>query len=97
MDCRPHCAACCIAPSISSPIPGMPQGKPAGVRCVQLDAQDRCQIFGDPRRPAVCSSLQPSPEMCGDSRQQAMIWLGGLEAATNPAPAPTTSPSSPAG
>lgn len=97
MDCRPHCAACCIAPSISSPIPGMPQGKPAGVRCVQLDAQDRCQIFGDPRRPAVCDSLQPSPEMCGDSRQQAMIWLGGLEAATNPAPAPTTSPSSPAG
>ncbi|HNM56919.1 MAG TPA: YkgJ family cysteine cluster protein, partial [Thauera aminoaromatica] len=24
MDCRPGCAACCIAPSISSPIPGMP-------------------------------------------------------------------------
>lgn len=95
MDCRPHCAACCIAPSISSPIPGMPQGKPAGVRCVQLDAQDRCQIFGDPRRPVVCGSLQPSPEMCGDSRQQAMIWLGGLEAATNPAPA--TASSSPAG
>lgn len=93
MDCRPHCAACCIAPSISSPIPGMPQGKPAGVRCVQLDAQDRCQIFGDPRRPAVCGSLQPSPEMCGDSRQQAMSWLGGLEAATNPASA--TAPASP--
>lgn len=98
MDCRPHCAACCIAPSISSPIPGMPQGKPAGVRCVQLDAQDRCQIFGDPRRPAVCGSLQPSPDMCGDSRQQAMIWLGALEAATHPAPVATpaslTSPAS---
>ncbi|HNF77692.1 MAG TPA: YkgJ family cysteine cluster protein, partial [Thauera aminoaromatica] len=26
MDCRPGCAACCIAPSISSPIPGMPHG-----------------------------------------------------------------------
>lgn len=98
MDCRPHCAACCIAPSISSPIPGMPQGKPAGVRCVQLDAQDRCQIFGDPRRPAVCGSLQPSPEMCGDSRQQAMIWLGALEAATHPAPvASPASLTSPAG
>jgi hypothetical protein len=23
--------------------------------------------------------------MCGDSRQQAMIWLGALEAATHPA------------
>lgn len=98
MDCRPHCAACCIAPSISSPIPGMPQGKPAGVRCVQLDAQDRCQIFGDPRRPAVCGSLQPSPDMCGDSRQQAMIWLGALEAATHPAPVATpASLTSPAG
>lgn len=73
----------------------LPDGKPAGVRCVQLDAQDRCQIFGDPRRPAVCDSLQPSPEMCGDSPQQAMIWLAGLEAATNPATAAT--PSLPAG
>jgi hypothetical protein len=53
---------------------------------VQLDAQDCCRIFGDPRRPAVCGSLQPSPDMCGDSRQQAMIWLGALEAATNPTP-----------
>lgn len=98
MDCRPHCAACCIAPSISSPIPGMPLGKPAGVRCVQLDAQDRCRIFGDPRRPAVCGSLQPSPDMCGDSRQQAMIWLGALEAATHPAPVATpASLTSPAG
>lgn len=98
MDCRPHCAACCIAPSISSPIPDMPQGKPAGVRCVQLDAQDRCRIFGDPRRPAVCGSLQPSPDMCGDSRQQAMIWLGALEAATHPAPvASPASFTSPAG
>lgn len=98
MDCRIGCGACCIAPSISSPIPGMPQGKPAGVRCVQLDAQDRCRIFGDPRRPAVCGSLQPSPDMCGDSRQQAMIWLGALEAATHPAPVATpaslTSPAS---
>ncbi len=79
MDCRPGCAACCIAPSISSPIPGMPQGKPAGVRCVQLDAQDRCLLFGDPRRPAVCGSLQPSIEMCGADRAQAMRFLDRLE------------------
>ncbi|MBQ0961663.1 YkgJ family cysteine cluster protein [Ideonella sp. 4Y11] len=84
MDCRSHCAACCIAPSISSPIPGMPNGKPAGVRCVQLDEHDRCRIFSDPRRPAVCGSLQPSEEMCGDSREQAMQWLGGLETQTRP-------------
>ncbi|HQV09288.1 MAG TPA: YkgJ family cysteine cluster protein [Thauera sp.] len=79
MNCRPGCAACCIAPSISSPIPGMPQGKPAGVRCILLDAQDRCMLFGDPRRPAVCGSLQPSIEMCGADRAQAMRFLDRLE------------------
>ncbi len=84
MDCRPRCAACCIAPSISSPIPGMPQGKPAGVPCVQLTADLHCAIFGRPERPAVCVSLQPLPAMCGDSREQAMRWLGHLEQATQP-------------
>lgn len=84
MECRSRCAACCTAPSISSPIPGMPQGKPAGVRCIQLDEDDRCRLFGDPRRPAVCGSLQPSEDMCGDSREQAMRWLSGLESLTRP-------------
>jgi uncharacterized protein len=84
MDCRPHCAACCIAPSISSPIPGMPNGKPAGVACVQLTADLRCAIFDRPGRPAVCGSLPPSELMCGDSREQAMRWLGHLEDATHP-------------
>jgi Fe-S-cluster containining protein len=84
MDCRPHCAACCIAPSISSPIPGMPNGKPAGVPCVQLTADLRCAIIGQPERPAVCGSLQPGDLMCGDSREQAMRWLGRLEDATQP-------------
>ncbi|MBI2380081.1 MAG: YkgJ family cysteine cluster protein [Gammaproteobacteria bacterium] len=86
MDCRPHCSACCIAPSISSPIPGMPGGKPAGVACVQLDAQGRCRIFGRPERPAVCASLRPSAEMCRDTREAAMTWLLELETATQPAP-----------
>jgi len=84
MACRPGCSACCIAPSISSPIPGMPQGKPAGGACVQLDEAGRCRIFGRPERPAVCGGLQPSPEMCGDSREQAMRWLGWLESETGP-------------
>ena len=86
MDCRPRCAACCIAPSISSAIPGHPQGKPAGVRCSQLDAEDRCRLFDDPRRPAVCRSLQPSRDMCGDTREQALRWLTGLEKETRPSP-----------
>lgn len=84
MECRAGCGACCIAASISSPIPGMPHGKPAGVPCVQLDGQLRCKLFGDPRRPAVCSGLQPNPEMCGESREQALVYLDRLELATRP-------------
>lgn len=84
MDCRAGCAACCIAPSISSAIPGMPDGKPAGVPCVQLDEQWQCRLFGQPGRPAVCASLRPEPLMCGANREQAMVWLGRLEALTGP-------------
>jgi uncharacterized protein len=84
MQCRSRCGACCIAPSITSPIPGMPAGKPAGVPCVQLDEQLRCKLFGDPRRPAVCSGLQPNREMCGDTREQALSYLERLERATRP-------------
>ncbi|MBZ0056526.1 MULTISPECIES: YkgJ family cysteine cluster protein [unclassified Leclercia] len=84
MDCRPDCGACCTAPSITSPIPGMPNGKPANTPCVQLDAQQRCKIFGSPLRPKVCAGLQPSREMCQDTRQQAMTWLLELEALTAP-------------
>jgi Fe-S-cluster containining protein len=82
--CRQNCAACCIAPSITSPLPGMPHGKPAGVRCVQLSDDNRCAVFGQPERPAFCGSLQPSPEMCGASREQALTWLARLELATQP-------------
>ncbi len=82
MECRPACAACCIAPSISSPIPGMEDGKAAGVPCVQLDAELRCRLFGDPRRPAVCGNLQPAAEMCGKDRDAALHWLAQLERLT---------------
>ncbi|HEY3301187.1 MAG TPA: YkgJ family cysteine cluster protein [Methylophilaceae bacterium] len=85
MQCRPSCGACCTAPSIKSHIPDMPNGKPAGVRCVQLDDDNRCKIFGKPERPAFCGSLQPSLEMCGDSREQAIAWLTRLELLTKPA------------
>lgn len=82
VNCRSGCGACCIAPSISSPIPGMPTGKPAGVRCVQLDADNRCRLFGRPERPAVCASLQPQAEMCGPDASHAMHWLATLERLT---------------
>ncbi|WP_368937726.1 YkgJ family cysteine cluster protein [Morganella morganii] len=84
MVCRSGCGACCTAPSISSPIPGMPDGKPANTRCVQLSEQNLCLIFGSPLRPVVCSGLQPSREMCGESRDEAMIYLLDLEKQTAP-------------
>lgn len=84
LSCRARCGACCIAPSISSPIPGMPAGKPAGVRCVQLDADERCRIFGHPDRPAVCGSLQPALSLCRASRDEAMQALAWLERQTAP-------------
>ncbi|SMF95542.1 hypothetical protein SAMN02949497_2907 [Methylomagnum ishizawai] len=84
MECRPGCGACCIAPSISSPVPGMPQGKSAGVRCVQLTGDHRCAVFGSPGRPRCCSGLQPSEEMCGADRDEALARLAWLERATRP-------------
>lgn len=62
----------------------MPQGKPAGVRCVQLLPDLRCAIFDDPRRPAVCASLKPSPGLCADSPAQALRGLSWLEEQTAP-------------
>lgn len=62
----------------------MPNGKPAGVPCVQLDDEGRCRLFGHPQRPAVCGSLQPSESMCGPSREHAMAWLTRLERSTAP-------------
>jgi len=62
----------------------MPDGKPAGVRCVQLDPNDQCRLFGHPDRPAVCRSLQPTPSMCGTSRSVALETLSRLERETTP-------------
>lgn len=84
MDCRPGCGACCIAPSISSPLPGLPDGKPAGMPCPHLTPALRCGLFGDPRRPAVCASLQPRFDMCGHTREEALRTLSTLELATRP-------------
>lgn len=83
-SCRPGCGACCIAPSITAPLPGMPRGKPAGVACVNLTADFRCRLFGRPERPAFCAGLRASREMCGQDREQALAWLADLEQATKP-------------
>ncbi len=81
-SCRAGCAACCIAPSLSSAVPGMPEGKPADVRCVQLTEDNRCRLYGLPERPAVCLSYQATPEFCGACRDEALARLAELERMT---------------
>lgn len=82
MQCRLGCGACCIAPSISSAIPGMPEGKPAGVRCLQLDDNNLCKLFGQASRPKVCSDFGAELWVCGETNQQALEIISLLEQQT---------------
>jgi len=60
----------------------MPSGKPAGVRCVQLDDQHHCRIFASEERPAVCCNFPPHPDVCGSSRAEARQLLRRWEVLT---------------
>ena len=82
ISCRKGCGACCIAPSLSSSIPGMPQGKPAGARCAQLSSENLCRIFTRADRPQVCGSYRATAEYCGGSRDEALGLLADLERLT---------------
>jgi uncharacterized protein len=84
MDCRPGCAACCIYVSISSSIPGMENGKSAGVKCINLNEHHLCILHGTSLYPKVCSNLKPSQEMCGSHTEHAIKYLSELEKATQP-------------
>ncbi len=79
MECRVGCAACCIVISISSPIPGMPEGKKPGERCIHLNEQNRCELFNSPLRPRVCEGFKAEREFCGDTNEQAFEILRKLE------------------
>src|SRR5271169_4922540 len=81
LSCRVGCGACCIAISISSNVPGMSKGKPAGVRCIQLTPNNLCAIYGMPDRPMVCHSYQIS-DTCGQNREEALHLLAELETIT---------------
>ncbi|WP_051333385.1 YkgJ family cysteine cluster protein [Aliagarivorans marinus] len=81
-SCRLGCGACCIAPSISSAIPGMPNGKPSGTRCIQLDDNNLCKLFGKPERPKVCLQFKACPSVCGDNQAEALENIYYLERLT---------------
>jgi len=78
MECREKCGACCVALSISSPIPGMNGGKPSGVRCIHLLEDYHCDIYFDAGKPKVCDDFKPDPEFCGSTREEAMLILLSL-------------------
>ena len=78
MKCR-NCGACCIIPSISSPIPGMENGKPAGVKCIHLTKDNLCAIYYHPERPAVCDQFLADILVCGNSGTEARKNLRKLE------------------
>ena len=83
MECRPGCAACCIAISISAYIPGMNGPKPAGVRCIQLTPDNLCKLYGHKERPKVCQDFLPSREFCGNTNEEAIYLLRELELSTS--------------
>ncbi|MCI0514117.1 YkgJ family cysteine cluster protein [candidate division KSB1 bacterium] len=86
MQCRIGCGACCIAISISSALPGMPAGKPAGVRCIHLTAENICRLHDQANYPPVCKNLRPAEEMCGQTFAEAYAYLTRLEKLTQPEP-----------
>lgn len=83
MDCRPGCGACCIAPSINHPLPGMPDGKPAGVMCANLDPVSYlCRLWGTEQYPDTCRRFRAEPAVCGTSREEALVLIECLEGDT---------------
>ncbi len=83
MDCH-QCGACCTEISMSSPIPGHPDGKPAGVRCKNLTLSNKCGLFGYSDRPAVCKSFQAEISICGKDRYEAVQGIRWYEKRTTP-------------
>ena len=59
----------------------MPDGKPAGVRCVNLLEDLSCGVWGQPDRPDVCAGFKPEVWVCGASQGEALANITLLESA----------------
>jgi uncharacterized protein len=57
----------------------MPNGKPAGVKCIHLTKNGLCAIFGTPERPPVCSGFKAEKAICGETREDAFRNIALLE------------------
>jgi uncharacterized protein len=56
----------------------MPDGKPAGMRCIHLLDDYKCAIYCDPGRPKVCTDFRAEPDFCGSKREDALKILYSL-------------------
>jgi hypothetical protein len=56
----------------------MPEGKPAGVRCIHLMDDYKCSVYNKPGKPKVCSDFNAEQEFCGSDREEAMAILFSL-------------------
>jgi hypothetical protein len=83
MECRPHCGACCIAASLNRPYFGMPNGKPAGQKCIHLDPEQwSCKIWGSENFPSACKNFKAEMDVCGNNRTEALELITWLEEQT---------------
>jgi hypothetical protein len=81
MNCRKG-GACCIAPSITTALPNMPSGKPAGIRCANLNDRYECTLYGQATRPAFGAGWPPTLELCGAGFGEAMKNICAREEAS---------------
>jgi uncharacterized protein len=81
--CRQGCGACCCFMSISTPIPGHPNGKPAGVTCFNLTKTWECGLYHTDMMPAICKQFKGDPELCGKTFEEAKKGIIALERKTS--------------
>jgi uncharacterized protein len=60
----------------------MAQGKPAGVRCVNLTSENLCSLYQKDERPKVCITYRFTEEFCGSSMDEALKLIAKLEVVT---------------
>ena len=65
-------------------MPGMPYGKPAGVRCLHLNEDRLCTLYESPERPDICRRFAPELAFCGANFDDAIEKFSVLELETRP-------------
>lgn len=80
IECRKGCGACCIFISISSAIPNHPKGKPSGTVCKNMETSFKegqvlftCSLWDTPWFPKICKDFQATSDLCGASRNEAIV------------------------